>query len=193
MAELKALTPLRVSATSGGSNRNPPMQKKSPLNCTSVRPRALFVLLVCAAACLIVTRTLPHFSEATRRRTFRNGLEKKVADYLRKSQALEDYWQRPISADQLQAEIDRMAEHTKKPEVLRELFAALGDDPFVIAECLARPALADRLLTNWYSYDGRIHAELKQRVEADMLAHPTLEQMKQLSGSYSEIELTNPV
>src|SRR5213075_1374368 len=29
-------------------------------------------------------------------------LEKKVADYLRKSQALKDYWQRPITAEQLQ-------------------------------------------------------------------------------------------
>src|SRR6266481_153885 len=73
-------------------------------------------------------------------------LEKKVADYLRESQALEDYWQRPITAEQLQAEIDRMAQHTKQPEALRELFEALGNDPFVIAECLARPALAQRLL-----------------------------------------------
>src|SRR6266568_4186564 len=78
-------------------------------------------------------------------------LEKKVADYLRKSQALEDHWQRPITAAQVQAEIDRMAMHTKQPEVLRELFDALGNDPFVIAECLARPALADRLLTSWYA------------------------------------------
>ena len=69
-------------------------------------------------------------------------LEKKVEDYLRNSQALEDYWQRPITAEQLQAEMDRMAQHTKQPEVLRELFEALGNDPFVIAECLARPALA---------------------------------------------------
>src|ERR1700752_4446915 len=76
-------------------------------------------------------------------------LQKKVADYLRKSQALEDYWQRPITAGQLQAEMDRMASHTKQPEVLRELFDALGNDPFVIAECVARPALAERLLTNW--------------------------------------------
>src|SRR5437773_5000162 len=72
-------------------------------------------------------------------------LEKKVADYLRKSQALADYWQRPITADQLQAEMDRMAKHTKQPEVLRELFDALGNDPVVIAECLATPALAERL------------------------------------------------
>src|SRR6266536_3332357 len=32
-------------------------------------------------------------------------LEKKVTDYLRNSQALEDYWQRPITDDQLQAEL----------------------------------------------------------------------------------------
>ena len=69
-------------------------------------------------------------------------LEKKVEDYLRDSQALEDYWQRPITAEQLQAEMDRMAQHTKQPQVLRELFHALGNDPFVIAGCLARPVLA---------------------------------------------------
>jgi N-acetylneuraminic acid mutarotase len=116
-------------------------------------------------------------------------IEKKVAGYLRNSQALEDYWQRPITAEQLQAEMDRMATHTRQPEVLRELFEALGNDPFVIAECLARAALADRLVTNWYAYDQRIHGALKQRAEADLQAHPTVEQMKQLSGKYSEIEL----
>src|ERR1043166_5701673 len=75
-------------------------------------------------------------------------LENKVADYLRRSQALESYWQKPITAEQLQAEINRMATHTKQPDVLRELFEALGNDPFVIAECLARPVLADRLITD---------------------------------------------
>jgi len=49
-------------------------------------------------------------------------VEKKVTDYLQKSQALEDYWQRPVTAEQLQAEIDRMAKHTRQPEVLQELF-----------------------------------------------------------------------
>ena len=73
-------------------------------------------------------------------------LEKEVQDYMRKSQALEDYWQRPINAEQLQAEVDRMAQHTKQPEVLRELFDALGNDPLVIAECLARPILVERML-----------------------------------------------
>jgi hypothetical protein len=88
-------------------------------------------------------------------------LESKVADYLRDSQALADYWQRPITAEQLQAEMDRMAQHTKNPEVLRELFEALGNDPFVIAECLARPALAEHLLTVLDARDRRFDAQFK--------------------------------
>src|SRR5438445_89664 len=116
-------------------------------------------------------------------------LEKQVKDYLRNSQALEDYWQRPITSPQLQAELDRMARHTKHPEVLQELLEALGNDPFVIAECLARPALADRLITNWYAYDQRIHGELKQRAETELQTRASVEQMKQLSGKYSEMEV----
>src|SRR5207249_1517242 len=80
-------------------------------------------------------------------------LETKVEDYLRKSQALEDHWQQPITAEQLQAEMDRMAQHTKQPDVLRELFAALGDDSFVVAECLARSVLAQRLVTELNNED----------------------------------------
>ena len=85
--------------------------------------------------------------------------EKKVEDYLRDSQALEDYWKEPLRAEQLQAEMERMAQHTKKPEVLRELFEALGNNPFVIAECLARPALSERLLRNLYPFKETFRGE----------------------------------
>jgi hypothetical protein len=74
----------------------------------------------------------------------RAEIERKVEDYLGNSQMLEHYWQRSITSDQLQAEMDRMASHTKQPDVLRELFAALNNDPFVIAECLARPSSPPR-------------------------------------------------
>jgi len=76
-------------------------------------------------------------------------LEKKVESYLRNSQALEDYWQRPITSQQLQVEMDRMAKYSKQPDVLRELFEVLGSDPFVIAECLARPVLTERLVADF--------------------------------------------
>src|SRR5438034_5701799 len=89
-------------------------------------------------------------------------IEKKVTEYLRNSQALEDEWQRPITAEQLQAEMERMASNTKQPEVLQELFEALGNDPFVIAECLARPLLTERLIADLSAQDktGRFESLL---------------------------------
>ena len=92
-------------------------------------------------------------------------LENKVAGYLRDSLALEDYWQKPITAEQLQAEMERMARNTKQPEVLRELFEALGNDPAVIAECLARPTLAERLIADLSAQDQTRHVESPQSDE----------------------------
>ena len=79
----------------------------------------------------------------------RTQIERKVEDYLRDSELLADQWQWSITPDQLQSEMDRMAAHTKQPDVLRELFAALENDPFVIAECLARPILSERLVADF--------------------------------------------
>ena len=72
-------------------------------------------------------------------------IEQKAQEYLHNSRLLADQW-RPITPEQLQAEMDRMASHTRQPEVLRELFAALDNDPFIVAECLARPILSERLV-----------------------------------------------
>jgi len=72
-------------------------------------------------------------------------LEKKVGDYLRKSRLVGEQRGSLISRSELQTEMARIARHTKQPEVLRGLFAALGNDPLLIAECLARPIVAERL------------------------------------------------
>src|SRR5262249_8053442 len=40
--------------------------------------------------------------------------EEKVSDYLRNSQVLANYWRRPVTAEQLQAEMDRMAKQTRQ-------------------------------------------------------------------------------
>jgi N-acetylneuraminic acid mutarotase len=74
-----------------------------------------------------------------------DAIRAKVEDYLRKSSALETRRQRPITGDELQDEIDRMSRETRDPGMLRELYAALDDDPQLIAETLARQSLVDRL------------------------------------------------
>src|SRR6185295_5607241 len=48
------------------------------------------------------------------------AIRAKTDDYLRKSAALEMYWGRRITGDQLQAEMDRMASQTKSPGLLKE-------------------------------------------------------------------------
>ena len=94
-------------------------------------------------------------------------IEKKVEDYLRNSQLLADDWHHPLSAAQLQDEMNRMAQHTEQPEVLREIFAALGNDPFVVAECLARPTLAESSLMNLHSSDQISHGELAESARTE--------------------------
>src|SRR5262249_6904584 len=71
-------------------------------------------------------------------------IEAKVKDHLHRSEKLENEWQRPITDEMLRSEIARMAAETKRADVLKEWWAALGHDPFVIAECLARPLLVGR-------------------------------------------------
>jgi hypothetical protein len=73
-------------------------------------------------------------------------IEQKVEEYQRKSQLVADQRGSAITLFELQTEMDRMASHTRQPEILRELFAAVRNDPFVIAECLARPILTERLV-----------------------------------------------
>ncbi|MEE8412185.1 MAG: hypothetical protein V3S47_06750 [Acidobacteriota bacterium] len=87
----------------------------------------------------------------------------RVQRTLRGAQALELYWNRPITGVQLQAEIDRMASETRRPERLAELWAALDNDPQQIAECLALPLLTDRLLHSHYAFDPRLHRDIRAR------------------------------
>ena len=112
------------------------------------------------------------------------AIRAKVDEYLRKSNALARWWQHPITTDQLQAELDRMAAKTRDPELLRELQRALGDDPFVIAQTLGRQTLVDRLIRSWYSSEARFHAATKANAEAALAACASVECMKSMGAEF---------
>jgi N-acetylneuraminic acid mutarotase len=92
-------------------------------------------------------------------------VRRKAEDAVRKSNALARWWNTEITPAQLQAELDRMAASSQSPEVLAELFAALGNDAQLAAECIARPLLADRLIQSSFAADERIHGALRQRAQ----------------------------
>ena len=116
-----------------------------------------------------------------------NGeLRLRVEDTLRKSNALEAVWGHTVTSAELQAELDRMIRDTRDPAMLVELFHALGDDPYVIAETLARASLVDRLTRNWYAQDTRFHAETKRRAEAGRAACRSAADARSAGGNYRE-------
>ena len=116
------------------------------------------------------------------------AIRRKVVDYLNKSAALEKRWQRPITAQQLQAEMNRISTQTKDSATLRELFRALGDDPFVIAETLVRQTLADRLIRNWYGTDPRFHGNLRSNAESALATCADALGLRSIGGEYREIK-----
>ena len=94
------------------------------------------------------------------------ALEPRVEDALRQSSALAKLYGQLVTREMLQAELDRMAKESRQPEVLRDIFAALDNDPAQLAECLARPALADRLLSNFFTAHDPRFAKLGQPFRA---------------------------
>src|SRR5213593_3523664 len=62
----------------------------------------------------------------------REVLLSKVRTYLKQSAALQEFWKTPVTAEALDREWDRMALGSRMPDRLRELYAALGNDPFLI-------------------------------------------------------------
>ena len=85
----------------------------------------------------------------------RELLEWKVRDYLDRNAALERFWRQPVTAEALHREMERIAGQTKMPERLVELYDALGNDPLLIQECIARPALVRRWTDSLFALDER--------------------------------------
>ncbi len=114
----------------------------------------------------------------------------KVENYLRKANALDFYWHKPIQESQIQAEMDRMIRNTKNPKMLQRIFDALNNDPNLIAQCLAFPLLANRLIKNRYSSDAVFHAYEKLKASQDALLITNVEAMRSTSGNYYEFSFS---
>ena len=116
-----------------------------------------------------------------------SAIRTKVDDYLRMSALLDSYWHRPLRGEQLQAEIERMVRQTKAPGALRDLFGALGNDPFLIAECLARPTLAQRLVQSAFASDGLIHGAQREMLASKLSGVDSIAGLMRMDGDHAEI------
>ena len=75
-------------------------------------------------------------------------LENKVTDYLRDRRRLRITGKGRLLLSNYRPKWTEWHGTPTSPKCCDELFEALGNDPFVIAECLARPILAERLVSD---------------------------------------------
>src|SRR5262245_62742235 len=114
------------------------------------------------------------------------ALRAKVADYLKKSNVLETRWGRTITAESLKAELERMTSRTRDPQRLREIFEALGNDPYLIAETLVRETLVDRWVREAYARDPALHAHVREEAEEGRRRCGTIACMASMGGEVIE-------
>lgn len=100
-----------------------------------------------------------------------DDMERIVRRQLAKNHELEAMRGRGVTTADLQAELDRIAVTTRDGRVLNELFAALGHDPYVIAECLVRPIVVERMLRESAPTDAP--ESLQASSEKPMITHRT--------------------
>ncbi|HEV8700923.1 MAG TPA: thrombospondin type 3 repeat-containing protein [Candidatus Polarisedimenticolia bacterium] len=82
-------------------------------------------------------------------------LESKVRRTLKLSLALERFWNTPVTAEMLHDEAERIARDSRLPGRLGEIYAALGSNPVLFQETVARATLVERLSRGLYEQDRR--------------------------------------
>jgi hypothetical protein len=91
--------------------------------------------------------------------------ERRVRESLALTALLRSRWGVEVTEADLAAELSRMASATRSPDRLRELYRALGEDPRLAAEILARDALVRRLARQRFDRDVKIHAAAYRAAE----------------------------
>nr|HPR65020.1 hypothetical protein [Thermoanaerobaculia bacterium]HXK69244.1 hypothetical protein [Thermoanaerobaculia bacterium] len=118
-------------------------------------------------------------------------LRQKVENYLLKAMALQEFWDHTLTAEDLQQELNRISRETRNPRMLKDLFDALNNNPRTIAECIARPILTERLFSNWFAWDERIHASLKEDLNRQIATLDPLSFPTWIDGDYEKITIFN--
>jgi len=101
--------------------------------------------------------------------------------------ALMEVWGEALTPEQLQSELDRIVDHTQHPELLRDIFAALDHDPYLVVECFVRPRLAERRLRDRFSTNPEIHAEARLAAESILISSPSAAELRSHGVSVSDL------
>ena len=92
-------------------------------------------------------------------------LDKLVRLDLRKESALKEVYAVEITKPMLDAEVERINNTTRAPDILAEIKAALRNDASRFAEAFAKPIVVERLLREKFDNDDALHAQQRRQTE----------------------------
>lgn len=93
-------------------------------------------------------------------------IERLVRKDLHRESVLRQAYGVEISDAMLSAEVQRINETTRDPEMLAEIKAALGNDPYKFAQAYAKRFLVEHLLRKEFENDDSLHASQRQGCES---------------------------
>lgn len=117
------------------------------------------------------------------------ALRAKVEKHLRMTDALEQVWGETVTADDLQAEYDRILEHSTDPVMLNRLLEALDRDPVAIAAGLVEPIVVRRAVHGAFWWDDAIHGDLRHTAEDEVRTADDRGRLGLFTGERAEMEI----
>jgi len=93
-------------------------------------------------------------------------IEHLVSLDLKKETLLKNAYGLEPKREWIETEVRRIDAESRAPEILREIRAALGDDPARFARSVARPIVVDRELRRRFDNDDSLHAQPRQQAGA---------------------------
>lgn len=99
---------------------------------------------------------------------FPENIRQEVIDNLNKQDILAEYFNTRITTDLLQYDLNRMANNSKDPKALKEIYALFDNNPVTIAHCLSRPYLVETKLNNSFYWSSDIHKKTKLLVQNEL-------------------------
>ena len=102
------------------------------------------------------------------------NIREQVLNSLKSQYILENKYGVTITANMLQADINRMINNSKDAIGLKQLFSLLNNNPDTIAQCISRPYLVKTKILQRFNWDDEIHSEKQINAQTewqDFLVH----------------------
>jgi len=97
-----------------------------------------------------------------------DNIATRVHNRLKMQWILSDKFNIDITEAMLQHNLNRMAQNTKDPKGLKELFQLFDNNPQTIAECISLPYLIQDKTANSFNWHNEIHAQTKELAETEL-------------------------